>query len=227
MNSLEGTPIFRGVDINYKYMYTNPKNVKDDRKSLTSINIYNILFRDVLPSWKGWPKRDIICSTDASSTQHYGSPFRVFFKDGIKIGVCPNTDIWSCFRKSGIISLYSTFEMMFQRLIRASLKKDVVCIKNKKEMLKILNDLDNIKRDDNRYLALSKFFKSRRPEDIWKEWIENRDISLKDILNKYLDPKKNGFIIKKVGDNIPNEREVWSDSECVLISRDSFDIYKV
>jgi hypothetical protein len=43
-------------------------------------------------------------------------------------------------------------------------------------------------------------------------------ITFLEYVQKLLSPKPNGFQLKKSGDKLPKEREVWTDSKSVLVN---------
>ena len=92
--------IFRGIqDFDGDYGYINSSNF-EDRTSANASNEYTILINDILPSWKKYPKRNIICTISGAYASDYGVTYNVFPFNGTKIGVCPSMDIWSSFAYS-------------------------------------------------------------------------------------------------------------------------------
>ena len=48
---------------------------------------------------------------------------------------------------------------------------------------------------------------------------------MEDMFNDLLDPKKNKFQLKKVGDTLPSaDREVWTDGKSVLINKEKIGL---
>jgi hypothetical protein len=89
--------IYRGVESESVMLFVQPS--KHERQSAhTELNYYTLLF-DNLPSWKSYPKRSksLVCTTDDGAADNYGRVYRVFFKTGSKIGICPERDLWECF----------------------------------------------------------------------------------------------------------------------------------
>jgi len=48
-------------------------------------------------------------------------------------------------------------------------------------------------------------------------YFKNKNMKLIDHLGNLLDPDKNGFQLKKIGDDLPPGSEVWTDADCILI----------
>lgn len=65
------------------------------RKSANTSNHYTVILDHVLTPL-GYPKRSasIICSIDSSRARGYGRVYRLFPYDGVKIGVCPERDMF-------------------------------------------------------------------------------------------------------------------------------------
>jgi len=69
-----------------------------DRLSRNSFNYYTLIINDD-PTWKGFPKRQVIGSYRIKSEPPYKSAsyFIIFPFDGVKVGVCKSQDIWDSF----------------------------------------------------------------------------------------------------------------------------------
>jgi len=192
--------IFRGVDNNNDFLYINPNNF-EDRKSRNTSNEYTEMFNYILPSWKRYPKRSIICSTDYTYSRSfgYGNTFCVFPYDGANIAVCSHTDIWNSFVVNGIgVGLND-------------LNKKMRFLYMSKDFGTWLRSYtwDEYSESDDEYVKL--------PYKIEEYWSENTDKTFFEVLDFMLDPKRNGFEIVKSGDRLPKNREVWFHKEAILI----------
>ena len=69
-----------------------------NRLSRNSFNYYTLIINDD-PTWKGFPKRQIICSYREVNRPPIQNPgeFVIFPFDGVKVGFCPTQDIWDSF----------------------------------------------------------------------------------------------------------------------------------
>jgi len=96
-NALEGNFIFRGSrKVEGDVFIRKPGT----RISQNTINIYTRLLSEILPSWSEYPKRNnsFICSTSPNRASEYGRLLVVFPKNGAKISVCSDLDIFWSFK---------------------------------------------------------------------------------------------------------------------------------
>lgn len=83
--------IYRGMkNINKSFALLKPNK---ERKSVNTLNFYTVIINEH-PSWKEFPKRNVICTFDLAVSHFYGIQYIVFPKNGTKIGICPKQDIW-------------------------------------------------------------------------------------------------------------------------------------
>lgn len=87
-------PIVRGMPEHEAFQIITGEDGK--RKSRNTTNHYTVILDEVLP--KEFPKRSgsIICTNffNAHYADQYGGPHYIFPFNGVKIGVCPNYDMW-------------------------------------------------------------------------------------------------------------------------------------
>lgn len=245
--ALKSTPIYRGIPNASKHLlYIDPS--KSIRKSAYAQgNIYTLLMSN-RPNWSAYPPRNksLACSTDILKAKEYGiTPndktlfFRVYPYDGAKIGVASNYDIWQSFN-SGLGSGYLLKD--FNEIIDYWMKKLIYEVSGKnvtyEKLLKKINELDEefkrrqsaIDGKNDRYIGfegqplLGDKFSERFFQNIgYLTKTKNTRLtgkSLIDCLDKGLDPKKNGFQVVTVGAKLPKNREVWTDSKCLLVRSD-------
>ena len=224
-NALEGNKIYRGLNNNYFAYYINPK--KSTRKSAYVGSNYYTLLMDNLPLWKKYPKRSksIVCTTDYSKGKAYGTLYLVFPKDGSKIGVCPKDDIFYSFPK-----LYNNKEFIYNMRDWTYHFEDLdFWMSNKKSdkswnsMKKLFNKIDELRKKQNS-LSLS----SSDDKDViyikeYFPYLFNKGKDSLSGINQAMSPKKNGFELKKAGDIIPADREIWTDGESMLINEGEFE----
>lgn len=213
----KGNIIFRGVSRTEDALLIDPSKSKTPRRSAYVGSNYYTLLIDNLPSWSKFPKRSqsIVCSTSKSKAADYGvtsDPYIVFPKDGSKIGVCSKDDIFfsfpHLFKKFDIksMSTFSDFmEALDKSLGRAGSDSSWNLLKN------MFKDLDST---DVRELDIDMFAMDKINQ--------LKGNSLKK-MNDLLDPKKNRFELKTIGDTIPHSREVWTDGESILLSQSAFE----
>lgn len=237
--------IFRGIkSITSQYLYVKPSQFA--RQSRNTINIYTALF-DILPSWKEYPKRSrsIICSNEEEYAGGYkgyseniGSLYIVLPKDGSKIGICPERDIWESFRlvKSRWRSnTMNTFNIEFLHLFMNLY--DLVHGKYILDDLReadgnIMNDfLGKAESDITKHTALA--FKKQKSLNKQDDYLIEDVLYFKFAANKtwleyfdeLLNPKSNGFKTQTIEQfNAGNDsHEVWTDGDCLLVSMTHFD----
>lgn len=206
------------------YVFVDPRKAKEPRKSRNTKNYYTLIM-DNEPIWNRFPKRSqsIICLTDGYD---YGpNEYIVLPKDGWKIGNTNERDFW------GVV------DNIDPRLDNMS---------DWAEMVNLLLNYDLDDPPYHRYDSSSQEFKKRCEK--FDEWIKRQDKSqeeaIKDILyptqfkyeemyklfmdqykgdlyrllKSHINPKRLGIELMKVGDNLPRETEVWTDSPCMLVN---------
>lgn len=105
--ALNSQPIYRGMETNDYYIISPDKN--NPRKSANTYNYYTLIINNSVP-WKNFPNREIICSTSARTATSYGLVYRIFPRNGAKIGICPDNDIWGSDFESNNNALYDLFK---------------------------------------------------------------------------------------------------------------------
>jgi len=216
--------IYRGLqNVDYIFGFVRPS--EHTRLSKNTINAYTLLI-DNLSQWKEYPKRSksIICSTDygrAKDYSHEGGPYIIFPKNGAKIGVCSTWDIWDSFNIK--VGDMSGFNNQLRNLLLVAFDTNDIYMeefKNWKSFLQNLDYLDKHKTEiyQNDPVAMDGIIRDLELDKYFK----NKNMKLIDHLGDLLDPNKNGFDLKKVGDDLPAGSEVWTDADCILIQYEYF-----
>jgi hypothetical protein len=219
--------IFRGIHgTKYpKYWIQEPR----ERKSAYTSNHYNILFSEILSSWSEYPKRNnsIICTSNSEKAEGYnddnGIIYKVFPKNGSKLGITSKDDIWYSFNNSELLSETSLNYL--------------------NHFIDFLIERDIIEKNFN-WKNLFIMFKNEKFQEIFKSFINpeenpsigtiNRKIgkfflknanNLYNYINEQLDPNKNGFQLITINNyniksTINNSYEIWTESPCLLIRND-------
>jgi len=203
----KSTQIFRGMSGSGNYKFVDPS--KHIRKSAHTKNYYTLLI-DNLPAWKNYPKRSksIVCTTNLATANIYGIVYIVFPFNGSKIGVCKGNDIWYSFKKvkdmyNFNIDLYEyVYDLIGEHLNDDSWSKFVSQIKK----------VDKVAKNFPDHIFVRLYY--------LQNWWDKYD-SLLNVLADFISP--NEFQIKKVGDPLPQKREVWMDGKSVLIKHSLFD----
>jgi len=213
------------------YYSIDPKS--GTRASQNTGNYYTLIM-DNSTMWKKYPKRSksVVCSINGQCGSKF--PYRVFPKNGSKIGVCKENDLWFSFRKSFDMTLdlmNNTLEILFNLAsekvtedVQISYDKSLPVIKNackrfdkwfenikydKKELEKII--------DQDRYSS----YYSDKALDVLSGY--NGDLYT--LIETKLSPEKNGFkLITTSNLNVGGaKKEMWTDGECLMVRCDTVD----
>src|SRR5574343_264616 len=203
-----GILMYRGLRTSSSLtLLVKPSTSETDRRSANTSNHYTLLM-DNLPCWKDYPKRSksLICTTSIGTATGYGRVFVVLPANEAKIAVCPTYEIWRSFIPK--IRRMDDFNDLFMRLGIDDTSWNGFVSDVKYQIDKAL------KKNDYNVLTLLEitgFFE----DDV----IKIREMGLINFLNEYLDPKKYNFKLEKMSSNIsiPKRREIWTDSDCILI----------
>lgn len=218
--------ICRGMHDVGEMTLASPKN----RVSENTTNIYTMLFSEILPSWKKYPKRNhcFVCTNSIRVAKGYGN--RIYFvipKNDTMVGICPKNDIWSSFEESGIAILRYLNDVM-SGMFRIAFDTSIDTIAmygTKKEMvdcLKLVNSNSINKIRDSFSAPYADWFWS-----MLDKMEAQPKLTFINCLDDLLNPEKNGFKLmplKEYSTNteyIDNEHEVWFDSSALFI-KDSF-----
>ena len=198
-------------DTGSDYALTDPTS-GEPRVSRNIVNYFTLLI-DNLPSWKKFPKRSrsVVCSTTMAGAYGYGSgtvkkvvvPF-----DGVKIGLCSDSDYWDSFERIG--SVYNFVNTLHREFGLYGMEvNDKSWPDLKKALIKLsVGDVNE-----------GPFYKFG---DITKHWDCKGDFikHLDDILNPY----DNGFKLFKAGDKLHSgNHEAWVGGKCVIVRSRIFE----
>jgi hypothetical protein len=208
--------IYRGIKkVQKPFLFVDPKESKELRKSANTTNYYTLI-NDNSPAWKKYPKRSqsIICTTNKQTSLDYGQSYVVLPFDGAKIGVCPKNDYWFSFKKLNNKYISNIWDLSdFNYILEKMFEKVGIPIDDKSfnSIKKAFKEFDKkYKQDpDLEYLL------SHNTSVLNKDYLKTND--LMKYVQKILDPNENGFELKKIGDHLPENREVWTDSKSILI----------
>lgn len=253
---MRGNSIYRGLrNTNSKFVYVRPSQT--ERSSKNTKNIYTALM-DILPSWQGWPRRSrsVICSDSTEYAGGYTGPserwstdnsnlgalYVVLPKDGSKIGVCPQQDIWDSFdvikerwRSDNMNMFNESFDNIFQESYKFATGDDYyneeIGELNGEAMDFFLHHIEGVITPVSlrRVRDMVNYDLQHEIEDMLeykfgakKSWIEYFD----DLLN----PKANRFqlqTIEKYSPGVINSdidmHEVWTESDCLFIRMSNFN----
>ncbi len=188
-------PIYRAIkSSNDKYAFVRP-NQFERESAYAEYNFYTLLLDNLL-SWKNYPKRSksVVCGSDLDMiSSRYGGRYIVLPKNGSKIGVCPNYDIWFSFHELYIRHIENLDD--FNDVLHMIWDNDIP--KTYQEMVK------------------QEIIKTGNIENHFSDYDDSENF-VADYLNKILDPDDNGFEIIKSGQSMNDGCEVWTEGDCLL-----------
>ena len=209
MDSWQYAPIYRGIGSGFSYLYIDPK--QGTRRSANTKNYYTLI-NDNSKAWSKYPKRSqsLICTTDVNYTSSYGKSYTVFPYDGAKIGVCPKDDYWKSFDEgleNGNASALHEFNYDLNDIFKKHMNIQIND-KTFKSITDAFKNFDLIVKDRQIVTFEIKY-----------SWFNGYNGNLLELVNSILHPMNNSFELKKIGDDLTRgeEREVWTDSKCILI----------
>jgi hypothetical protein len=203
-----GHMFYRGNDSDALMLLVQPS--KFVRVSANTMNLYTIII-DNSRLWDDYPKRgkSIICSTSYSTANSYSDnvPYIVFPKDGYKIGICPESDIWQSFKNIGPLYLFNADFADFVKSLGVKFRSDD--LKTSLDLRKLCNELDEIiSKMDDKIKVIS--------------FLRNYSGNLMKSLENMFDPKRNDFkVVNDIRELPKGNNEVWTDSDCYLVNHSS------
>ena len=208
-------------------------------------NLYTILLSEIFDSWKGYPKRNRshICTYSYSIADGFSAghaqkkgpslTYIVFPKNGAKIGVCSEDDIWVSFSNNLDQDASEAVDSVF--FLLASVFNDKIdrnIFNDKNETIQLFKDFDQKFNtlDLNEFLAKNKKYK------ICKEYVKfvknKQNNSFKDFFGKNKEPissdilgflefnifSTKGFKLENVNSfNSNKNSEVWFEGPALYV----------
>ncbi len=204
--------IYRGLSSNNNYIYIDP--TKSVRKSRNTQNYYTILFDEILPSWKNYPKRSksIICATNERVARSYGSLYKVYPFNGNKIGKAPRTDIW--------LSFYSSFDddlTSFNLSLREiSSYFYIELLDTKQSIISFAKELDEIKHKYKDLHKDEKLLNKFSQYHLIMDYLQSKK-SFINFIDDLLSAEKNGFSHYTTSNlKLNPNKEMWIEGECLM-----------
>lgn len=217
------TPIFRGKFSHEVVTMVSPQDFT--RQSANTSNIYTELI-DSFPSWSDYPKRSksLVCSTaNEGYVTQYGEIHLVIPVDNAKVGICPVSDFWGSFKTLQDVGIDDMDE--FNNTVYDIVDTKSVVSSTKKFKIKNAKIYDTYNSFNERFVYNS--FNERFVKHLMNSIVKNNS-SLYDELEKYLNPKDNGFkntTASQFNDKTGNKstdgmegKEVWVSGTCMLIN---------
>lgn len=188
-------------------------------------NLYTRLLSDILPDWKDYPKRSqsFICTNSKNLSSLYGNSYLIFPENGAKIGICPRADIWDSFRLTLNHPSIPEFVAEIRAILSIANEKSLESINNllvDGTVEEIMLALDRATKFLHTSIGITSIYDIRMKD----EFINNKNLTLLDYIQKQLDPIKNGFVsttIEQLTLSQTKEHEIWTDATCLMIDKES------
>lgn len=226
--------IFRGQNIRFMSAKMRPGL----RISQNTYNMYTRLMSDVFSTWKDYPKRNrsFICTNNLKQAKGYskeGYLYYIFPKNGAKIGICSEYDIWASFPalKEFKIKNITTLNKIIYTYIKYALNlndlnkvDDIFIYGSPEDILKTLNLVDKfVIEDDGSFYELVEESSVELGSIIYKELKNGKKLA--SMLENWLNPKNNRFKLTTINSyDLPKtvywgeySHELWIDSECLAV----------
>lgn len=206
----------------YKGMYTSlPPNKAHlleplkNRPSQNTLNYYT-LWMNNSKQWSEFPKRSVICTTSASNAGDYGfQTFIILPKNGSKIGVCSDFDLWTSFDFGGGMADASDVNHFFRALFEKYFKNTPYSYEDLVKMLKSIEVDDQsieyvstlMSRHGLNKALLIDIFKEEGAYGLFAKLFNTKGFKLTDVDGVY--------------NFSDDKREVWFDNEFIAIDLNS------
>lgn len=221
--------VIRGIfPNNESYYHVDPS--KHTRTSANTSNEYTWL-TDHSKHWAKYPNRSqsLICALkeDLSTAESFGAVHLVIPKNGAKFGVCSAHDFWFSFNSLNSLEHVDNMDE-FNVFIKNALifltqtepQDEIFTVwgpkyRDAKTFFKVLAVAEkNIKLEEIKSRLTGHLKKNLEP-------VLSGQYSLSEYFESIIDPSKNGFNVAKYSElDQFKKREVWTDSECILINID-------
>ena len=188
------------------------------RKSQNTTNYMTTLLSN-LPEWSAYPKRNYctVCTSSYVYAKNYGDLYYIFPENGSRIGVCPKNDIFNSFE----------IEMLFINGCIKSMDQNIrnIIMEQTGELLPRL--------DENNYFDIISVLKNYYSHYVQTDEYKNN--LLEDLCDKtktfdgfinFISPETNKFQLVNIANydfNDSDDREVWTDGNCLAVTRDYID----
>jgi len=212
---------------------------KSTRKSAYTSNYYTLIMSET-EKWSKYPARSksIVASSGINKASGYADTGKLFFvlpHNNAKIAVASGEDIWNSFKhvfgniQYPLGGFNDLLDILFRRVgIKNSPDNTLNELKNSCEVLdKEISRLEEIIGEKLSSKTSDKYGVLLNVMDYVILWSITFGKMYKgstyDMLLRIFDPQKAGIKLVKSGQSIPNNREVWTDSKCLLIDFDEYE----
>lgn len=199
--------MFRGMSVKAGAYLMKPQG--SHRKSAyAELNYYTEVINNGMNGFQGFPKREIIMTTNDMYAISYGRLHVALPVNGAKIGVCPASDIWRAFQK--VNKTYSSIDDFYRMIISLFKQHKIIdSYRDISTISELQQVLDRMKIDG---LEIT-----NNNDDSFISEI-NKTYSANAIL-KYI--TADGFrnaSIPEFGNMELKSREIWTDAPTVMVA---------
>jgi hypothetical protein len=193
-------------------IFADPR--KGLRQSANTTNHYTVIFDHVLPPEFPRRSKSLICGNYGNPhAWDYGEPFALFPHDGVKIGVCPDEDMFetevrifgNTFTVPQVNDILSTLEISDDSFDEIVEHLSIFASLDKKDIAKKNIEIPSFKHAISRFKTLPGMSKDAIRDEIIKAY---SNASLKATTTKLLNP---------LGKN-----ELWVGGPCILIPMERY-----
>lgn len=216
----KGYKIYRAANNSDEFLKLVPSG---KRQSAFAYKNYYTMILNNHKVWSKYPKREIICSGGSGGRAFWhgaDNVYYVFPYDNAKIGICSADDIWDSFPKiKDVLKVFNLNE--FNRLLaEMGFPDDNLNYYKKVTIGKWMNKFKeagfmNLYGKLNNLIISKKF---------------SKDDNIYEVFGKLMNPKDNGFSLQSIKNySVPKskDREVWTDSTCILIDTEMIETNKI
>lgn len=217
--------IFRGSKHTEPYLYVDPK--KYNRASMgVGVHNYYTLIVDSSNIWSAYSKRSqsVIGINSKKIAEVYGNLYYIIPYDKTIFSVSPKNDFIFSFsylneRKFDAIDFNEILKNFYQDIFKEKFNDE-----NYKNFMKCMKRFDNVqdrKIIEKRMPKLKMFFM----KELWNKFthFNKKNLDFIDFLSfTVFNPKQNNFRLLAWENKlkIPKNKELWTDSECLLVRYD-------
>jgi len=207
--------IYRGVPLHGAAVLMFGDSSKNIRTSANTMNFYTEIIDNILPNWKGYPKRSrsFICSSSRRGSRAYGSVYQVYPLGDPIIGICPREDFWASFsNRTYSLGLFANFFIRCAKIVGIDPDEIPAAIDTPENIKDIISRLDTAWTTNN---VQRRAIESRISLFLSGEHPSNFE-SFTQFLMWFFNPKQNGFEMGKLsslaslsGADGPDGKELW------------------
>lgn len=221
-------PLFKGTgrldgDCSKAYRFCSVPGMRRSKTTSSNGVEYDLLLNG-LRRWQPYPLRNasLVCSTSRSTASKYGPIWRVILPTAGRVTIAPRNDIWYSFERPlvalGLGGADPSLLRLNEAITSARLYLGLPAACDYPDLIRLLEEIASTPPASIRTLASTTLaFVYRLQEHVGH---------LESWFDELLDPGPNGFVTSSTAKFVPavdlHDREVWTDSDCLLIEETTF-----